>query len=549
MKKIVSFALPLVLVCVLVVTTYAASIGVKLSSSNVDAGSELVVTIALDQPVDVSEGATMIQGALAYDGTVLEFQKVELGADFSNFTAAKHTTEDKVLFHYLSMDNSAVEFSEGTIAVVYFTAREDISEDHVRSTIVFSSVLQNAQGEDVGELSYTSEISVLVSKEHSWDDGVVTAEATCYAAGVKTYSCTYEGCDAVQTLPYGEALGHSYVNGICTRCGEEDPNLVARGYCGDNLTWVLTNDGVLTFFGEGAMRNYFSAGTTSWNAYIDRITTVVLPEGVTSIGNFAFYGMTNLESISLPAGLTSIGEYAFKNCPALDGVEMPDTLKKIGQSAFFGCCRLGAIEIPEGIYTIWSYTFKNCTSLTSVSLPSTLIKIDEAGFYGCSSLTELTIPDSIAIIGKYCFKNCTGLTGMVLPTKLTEVRESAFYGCSALTEVVIPDSVTKLNPYAFKNCTNLPTVSLPQKLTTIAGSAFYGCTGLKEVVIPADVSTVDEYAFSRCSGLSEVTFRGNAPYIGTGAFNSVIATVSTPVGWDEAVKQNYGGTLTWVEAE
>ena len=292
---------------------------------------------------------------------------------------------------------------------------------------------------------------------------------------------------------------------------------IAEGYCGNNLTWVLTSDGTITFSGTGDMRNYSSASSTSWYAYRDQIKSVELEDGITSIGNFAFYGLENLTDVTIPEGVTSIGGFAFKNCISLETVDLPSTLKKLGESAFFGCSKLSKIVIPEGIYTIWGYTFKNCTSLKEVTLPSTLIKVDEAAFYGCSSLKELEIPSNVSIIGIYCFKNCTSLAKVTLPEKLTEIREAVFYA-TALPEITIPEGVKKIGPYAFKNCTALKTVTLPETLTSVGEASFYSCTALTEIKLPDNVTSIGNYAFRRCENLGTLNLSANLETVGESAF-------------------------------
>ena len=367
---------------------------------------------------------------------------------------------------------------------------------------------------------------------------------------------------------------------------------IANGYSG-YTTWTLTDDGVLTFSGEGNMRNYTYKSEMPWYKYIEQITSVVLEEGVTSISNYAFYGMPNLKSVTIPESVTTIGTYAFKNCTALNDIVLPDKLTKLGESAFYGCTALTAIEIPASLWTIQPYTFKNCTALAEVTLyEGNLMKISEAAFYG-TALSEVTLPDCLDILDIYVFKNCSKLTTVTLSESMTQIREAAFYGtaikeiempdsitsignyafrkcealqsvqfsqnlvtigessfygCTALTELSIPESVTTIKGYAFKSCTAITSVSLPSALVTLGESAFYGCAALTEIVIPENVATVGEYCFSRNSVLTKITFRGNAPSIGSGAFSKVIGDVYYPVDnttWTSEVMQNYGGTLNW----
>ena len=294
-------------------------------------------------------------------------------------------------------------------------------------------------------------------------------------------------------------------------------SIIQQGNCGTNVTWSLSQEGVLTISGNGAMKNYTYKSEMPWYKYNSQIQAVNIESGVTSIGNYAFYGMPVLKQVTIPDGVKTVGAYAFKNCTVLKNVQLPTGLKKLGESAFYGCGALERIAVPEGIYTIWAYTFKNCTSLTEVTLPSTLIKLDEAAFYGCASLEEIDIPDQVSIIGIYSFKNCSRLRTVSLPSALTSVREAAFYG-TALTDVELPKQVQSIGAYAFKNCTGLKNVYMPDGLQKIGESAFYGCSDLKTLEMPDSVTVISDYAFRKCTGLQGVQFSANLKTIGECAF-------------------------------
>ena len=289
------------------------------------------------------------------------------------------------------------------------------------------------------------------------------------------------------------------------------------GTCGKEVTWSLGDDGTLTISGTGEMKNYTYKSEMPWYKYISQIKNVVIKEGVTSIGDYAFYGMTKLTNVTVPKGIISIGAFAFKNCTVLDGVQLPTTLKKLGESAFFGCSSLTEIAIPEGLYTVWGYTFKNCTKLEKVIFPSTLVKIDEAAFYGCSSLKTLTIPDNVSIIGIYCFKNCTRLSSVQLSANIQQIREAVFYG-TAITELKVPDKVTSIGAYAFKNCTKLKNVTFSKNLTKIDDSAFYACSGLAVLNLPDSLTEIKDYAFRKCTELENVNFSVGLKTVGESSF-------------------------------
>ena len=304
---------------------------------------------------------------------------------------------------------------------------------------------------------------------------------------------------------------------------DEDTTLYAvwekaiTGTCGEKLIWSLSQDGVLTISGTGTMTNYTYKSQMPWYQYINQIKNIVIKEGVTSIGDYAFYGISNLTKVTIPKGITAVGEYAFKNCTALNDIQLPTTLKKLGESAFFGCSALREILIPEGLYTIWGYTFKNCTKLEKVTFPSTLVKIDEAAFYGCSSLKTLTIPDNVSIIGIYCFKNCTKLSSVQLSANIQQIREAVFYG-TAITELKVPDKVTSIGAYAFKNCTKLKDVTFSKKLTKIDDSAFYACSGLTVLNLPDSLIDIKDYAFRKCTELKTINFSAGLKTVGESSF-------------------------------
>ena len=383
-------------------------------------------------------------------------------------------------------------------------------------------------------------LNVLGDVEHNWDTGTITQSATCTETGIKTYTCTNCLATKSEEIP---ATGHQNLelrnakeatsteegysgDTYCKDCGtliasghtiDKIESLIQQGSCGTNAKWSLNSNGALCITGTGAMQSFTYKSEMSWYPYLSQIKSVVIERGITSIGDYAFYGMPSMTKIEIPEGVKTIGAFAFKNSAKLQNVELPSTLTKLGESAFYGCTSLQSIKIPEGIYTIWGYTFKNCTSLKEVTLPSTLIKVDEAAFYGCSSLKELEIPSNVSIIGIYCFKNCTSLAKVTLPEKLTEIREAVFYA-TALPEITIPEGVKKIGPYAFKNCTALKTVTLPETLTSVGEASFYSCTALTKITLPDSVTSIGNYAFRRCENLTALKLSAKLETIGESAF-------------------------------
>ena len=163
---------------------------------------------------------------------------------------------------------------------------------------------------------------------------------------------------------------------------------------------------------------------------------------VTTIGEMAFF---RTRFLSIPRSLTSI--------------TLPDSVTSIGSSAFRGCKNLTSITLPNSVTSIGESAFWGCASLTSITIPNSVTSIGENAFYLCKNLTSITIPDSVTSIGENAFYLCKNLTSITLPDSVTSIGSSAFRGCSNLTSITIPDSVTSIGDGAFNGCTNLTAVT------------------------------------------------------------------------------------------
>ncbi len=347
---------------------------------------------------------------------------------------------------------------------------------------------------------------------HEWQTH--ETEPTCTEGGFTTHCCVRCGEQYVDS--HLDALGHAYQNGCCVRCGAED-GIIASGDCGADAAWQLYESGCLRFSGKGKMKDYTYKSEMPWYAYREQIVSVVLEEGVTSIGDYAFYGMPQLERISIASTVTDIGDYAFKNAPKINNVVLPEVLTSLGDSAFYACTSLTSIEIPAALWTIKPYTFKNCTALAEVTFhEGNLLKISDGAFYN-TALTELRLPDCLDILDTFSFKNCAKLATIELGGGLTELREAVFYG-TAIPTITIPEGITKVGPYVFKNCVKLESIELPESLTSVGEASFYACTSLKSLDLPDAVTRIGSYAFRKCLALDSVDFPESLVNIGESSF-------------------------------
>ena len=299
------------------------------------------------------------------------------------------------------------------------------------------------------------------------------------------------------------------------------------------------------------------------NLYINNalVTELVIPDGVTNIGNYTFYNCSGLTSITIPDSVTSIGEYAFYGCSGLTSVTIPDSVTSIGSEAFEKC-PLTDVSIPtSAIYSISKNNLQNVVITSGTSIP-------DFAFYECSRLTSVTIGNGVESIGERAFKGCYSLITVTIPNSVTSIKSDAFSDCHKLTEVhnlsalnindhfyicyavhvykdgesylhetdegylfleneadvflvaysgtdaelTLPDGYNGKNYfiryYAFEGCSSLTSVTIPDSVTGIGAQAFYNCTGLTSVTIPDSVTSIDYHAFYGCSGLTSVTFVG-----------------------------------------
>ena len=198
-----------------------------------------------------------------------------------------------------------------------------------------------------------------------------------------------------------------------------------------NIRWELSA-GTLTLSGRGEMRDYTDAHMAPWLDSASAIKRIVVKEGITSIGDLAFYNCDKALFVALPESVTKIGNRAFKNCFSLVGIRLPKSLETIGEASFEACAALKSLDMPQDLRSIGNYAFINCTALSTVSIPQ--------------GVTEL---------GRVAFAYCTGLTRAEILCPLTRVPDWTFYGCTALRAVALPQTVTEAGEYAFENCDNL----------------------------------------------------------------------------------------------
>ena len=257
-----------------------------------------------------------------------------------------------------------------------------------------------------------------------------------------------------------------------------------------------------------------------WSKFIGcrSLTSLVIPDSVTNIGDYAFSGCRSLTDIVIPDSVTRIGDGAFRGCKSLTDIVIPNSVTSIGDNAFEYCFSLSNLVIPDGVTSIEDNAFEGCYSLSSVVIPDSVSCIGFGAFKNCSSLTDIVIPDSVTSIGGYAFGCCESLTDIVIPNSVTSIGDNAFWYCKSLSSVVIPAGVTSIGARAFCECSSLISIVIPDGITCIGESAFCVCSSLSSVVIPDSVTSIGNYAFAYCKSLTDIVIPNSVTSIGDNAF-------------------------------
>lgn len=294
-----------------------------------------------------------------------------------------------------------------------------------------------------------------------------------------------------------------------------------------------------------------------------KLTSIILPSSLSSIGYQTFFNCENLTSIIIPESVTEVGVEAFWKCTSLTSIAIPKSVTVIRSGAFGYCTSLTSIIIPESVTEIGSFAFEFCTSLTSINIPKSVKTIGEGAFTRCDKLASVFIPSGVTSIGETAFSFCpsiesitvdlenpvynsmnacnaiietnthiliNGCMNTIIPESVSSIGRSAFSYCTNLTYIEIPKSVTNIGEGAFSNCTSLSSINVPNGVITIGDSAFYGCDNLSStIIIPEGVTKIGDYTFSGCSNLSSVVIPESIRSIGRDAFRNCSSLTSITI--------------------
>ena len=351
----------------------------------------------------------------------------------------------------------------------------------------------------------------------------------------------FDGCTALETVNFG---GTDTQWDNIEIAAYNAPLLKAKpqcfGTCGENLTFRTDHStGTLYIEGTGAMYDYTST-SMPWYAFKEKFNKVVVANGVTTIGENAFWNCRTIERVTLGNTVQSIGKYAFGGCESLESVNLPNSLTSIGGQAFGNCESLESIAIPSGVTSLAGSTFASCTALKTITLPTTLTKIGVAAFSRCFGLQTVNYAgtqedwNAVEILDSndpllavkpqtgdvirtgtcgenvtYILNETTGLltisgTGAMYDYELVG-NASPFNNNPKIKEIVVESGVTNIGNDAFTQLTKLEKVSLSSTVTSLGKDAFAFCFLLADINIPESVQSIGKEAFSACYALTSIT--------------------------------------------
>ena len=467
-------------------------------------------------------------------------------------------------------------------------------QNSLRALFLSLSVLLSLPmlAEEIGGINYdlnadTKEAAVIAKSSGRYSGEIVIPESVEHEGA--TYSVTgigekaFENCSGLTsvTIPNsvtsigGYAFKYCYGltsvtigNGV-TSIGEsafEGCSGLTSVHISDLAAWCK-----IEFKSGGSSNPLYHEGHLYLNG--KEVKDLIIPNSVTSIGNYAFSGCSGLTSVTIGNSVTSIGGRAFEGCSGLTSVTIPNSVTSIGNYAFSGCSGLTSVTIGNGVTSIGGNAFYRCSGLTSVHISDLVAwcDIESNAYFECAyrlylngeEVKNLVIPNSVTSIRKYAFRYCASLTSVTIHEGVTEISSSAFKGCHITKEnfrnyssldadynqhwgatlydyetedgllingatvgfcrksadrVTIPNSVTSIRNSAFSGCSGLTSVTIPNSVTSIGNYAFSGCSGLTSITIGNSVTSIGESAFEGCSGLTSVTIPNSVTSIGGSAF-------------------------------
>lgn len=428
--------------------------------------SMLVVTVSAD--------GNNAEFSISVSGNVAVGEEITVLIAVENAKAVNSATID------ISYDSECIDFIgiKAEDSHDYICIVDNFSDELCRSASIFS-----------GKFSGTFTVAVLTLKIVDLKNTDITLSATQWSSEEAS------PVDAVFSLNAVES-DNSTITNLYYKYKIENGEVTITDCDLDIAGEVIIPDTIegypVTAIGENAFAN------------CSRITSIVIPDCVKNIEEFAFSSCNGLVNATIGAGVTTLGQNIFWSCQKLENVVIKEGVKYISREMFSQCQNLRAVSIPQSVTSIGESAFTCCYQLNELSLPKNLTAIENSAFYMCESLKNIVIPNAVTKIGEYAFYQCENLESINIPENVTVINSSTFSGCKELSNIQLHNNITQIGSYAFSGCA-IKEINIPDGIKEICEGVFSGCSYLSEVTIPETVDTIGMYAFLGCASLKNIT--------------------------------------------
>lgn len=515
------------------------------------------------------------------------------GYAFANCPKLASTTFEESSEHTLSIYESAFRYCVSLENVTFpgqlsYLGNSAYSRCEKLKSVIFNKNEQYKPSLEIGDHTFNK---CYLIKELTFPGRLESIGNYTFASCVNLAHVSFEDANTAVKLGYGAST--DYNQNYSEKLSLFGNSNLTSLYMGRNIDYETAKEkGYSPFYNQQSLTDvkFSQAGTVTYCKdnllyKVNNCKTLILPESLTSIGNWTFRGMSTLGSIVIPNAVTTIGTYAFADDSELESAKLSTSCAWLKAALFSECGKLQAITIPTAVIKMDTQMFTNCKALKTVTFEdgTDLIEMaygssnEEYGlfrdcpvetlylgrwlsyntdvsthspFYSIAELKNLTLGKDLKVVDKYMFSYCTGLEDLYIPDNITSINMWGFRGCTSLKSVRFSEALSQISDYGFSGCTSLDNVALPASMTSIADNSFSGCTSLRKLDLGTSLRIIGPSAFQNCTALEGIEMPETLEGLGVESFAGCTSLPYVEVKGEisSVGKQSFQGCtgLTWI---